>query len=311
MLGAFVNARADCFECEQMGMSADNNTVKGQGPEPRTPVMILVEASWEDQSGTLQKCNARMENRSTGGACIRLRKLVHVGARLHLYWRWEEFTGTARYCRSDGRDYLVGLQRDPEHKTSTTKLLTNKAGLKATENQSERRARPQPESRQEKPQESGGGESPLTKRHDENVPKSQTVIGAAEMPSQTVREGTQASVPLPNGPLAKPGESFVPRETKQPENHRREAQGVRQERKHMRRKWFELGHHEDTQENRNLNVPVTTIAAPAHPPASAAAQTKVAEKTGDDGGRSDVELLSMPDIYQTAGILNPRKATAS
>jgi hypothetical protein len=31
-------------------------------PEPRSPVMILVEATWEDQSGTLQTARACMVN---------------------------------------------------------------------------------------------------------------------------------------------------------------------------------------------------------------------------------------------------------
>jgi hypothetical protein len=43
-------------------------------PEPRTAVMILVEASWEDQSGTLRRERARMENTSNSGACIRVKK---------------------------------------------------------------------------------------------------------------------------------------------------------------------------------------------------------------------------------------------
>ena len=65
-------------------------------PEPRTAVMVMVEATWADQNGTLHKCSATMENTSRSGARIRLRN-------------WEHFTGTTRYCRSEGRDYLVGI----------------------------------------------------------------------------------------------------------------------------------------------------------------------------------------------------------
>jgi len=81
-------------------------------PEPRTPVMIMVEASWEDQNGTIQTTRARIENKSSGGACVRLNKKVAVGTRLKIEGQWEKFTGEARYCRQDGRDYLVGIQKD-------------------------------------------------------------------------------------------------------------------------------------------------------------------------------------------------------
>jgi hypothetical protein len=81
-------------------------------PEPRMPVMIVVDVSWADQSGTLQTARARMENRSVSGACIRLKPPIQVDTRLRVHWRWEEFTGVARYCRSDGREHVVGILRD-------------------------------------------------------------------------------------------------------------------------------------------------------------------------------------------------------
>ncbi len=81
-------------------------------PEPRTAVMILVEASWEDQSGTLQTARARMENKSASGACIRVKTRIRVGTRVRIQWRWEEFTGISKYCRTDGGEYRVGLQRE-------------------------------------------------------------------------------------------------------------------------------------------------------------------------------------------------------
>jgi len=92
-------------------------------PEPRIPVMIVVEATWEDQSGTSQTARARMENRSVSGACIRLRSQIKVGTKLKLQWRWDKFTGIARYCRSEGRDFLVGLQRATEQKELVPKTV--------------------------------------------------------------------------------------------------------------------------------------------------------------------------------------------
>jgi|HubBroStandDraft_2_1064218.scaffolds.fasta_scaffold00964_5 hypothetical protein len=80
-------------------------------PEPRSAVMILVQATWEDQHGTLQTTRACMENRSPSGACIRVPARIAAGTKLKIQWRWEEFNGVAKYCRTDGHEYLVGVQR--------------------------------------------------------------------------------------------------------------------------------------------------------------------------------------------------------
>ena len=81
-------------------------------PEPRTPVMIVVEASWEDPGGALQTASARMEDKSSNGACIRLKRPIDVGTRLRIQWRFEQFSGVVKYCRTEGRDFIVGLQKD-------------------------------------------------------------------------------------------------------------------------------------------------------------------------------------------------------
>jgi hypothetical protein len=80
--------------------------------EPRTGVMILVEASWEDQHGAWQTVPACMEDKSPGGACIRLKTRIGVGSRLKVQGRWQQFSGVTRYCRPDGHDFVVGIQRD-------------------------------------------------------------------------------------------------------------------------------------------------------------------------------------------------------
>ncbi|HET7108121.1 MAG TPA: hypothetical protein VFI38_15010 [Candidatus Acidoferrum sp.] len=84
----------------------------GATQEARTAVMILVEATWLDLSGEVQSVTARMENRSEHGACIRIKQPVAVGKRIYIQSHREEFSGIARYCRVDGKEFLVGLQRD-------------------------------------------------------------------------------------------------------------------------------------------------------------------------------------------------------
>jgi hypothetical protein len=53
-----------------------------------------------------------MEDKSLGGACIRVKTPIGVGSKLSIQWRFEQFSGIAKYCRSEGREYLVGIQRD-------------------------------------------------------------------------------------------------------------------------------------------------------------------------------------------------------
>ncbi|MHB8215083.1 MAG: hypothetical protein ACYDDS_03290 [Candidatus Sulfotelmatobacter sp.] len=81
-------------------------------PEPRSLVMTVVEVSWEDPGGTLQTVPARMEDRSASGACIRINARIVVGSKLRIQSHWEQFSGTAKYCRGEGEDYIVGIQRD-------------------------------------------------------------------------------------------------------------------------------------------------------------------------------------------------------
>src|SRR6266850_1460810 len=86
--------------------------MSGPREEPRTAVMILVEALWLDQSGTVQALTARMEDRSEHGACIRMKARVAVGKRLYIQSHRERFSGIAKYCRVDGKEFLVGVHRD-------------------------------------------------------------------------------------------------------------------------------------------------------------------------------------------------------
>jgi hypothetical protein len=82
--------------------------------ELRTAVMIRVEASWEESGGGLRTIIARMEDRSLSGACIRTRIPIHVGARVRVHWRFDQFSGVAKYCRMDGLEYVVGLLREKD-----------------------------------------------------------------------------------------------------------------------------------------------------------------------------------------------------
>jgi hypothetical protein len=281
-------------------------------PEQRRAVMILVDVTWEDQSGTSQKTRACMVNRSTGGACIRLRQPIPVGAKLRVQWRWEQFTGTTRYCRTEGRDYYVGIQRDAEQKavtqmatqesiaqrnvmerlaaeenTNGQKVLAQDALAKAVE---KRTAQPSP----------GALWSGLARRQG-NAAAAQTMS-----PTDFLLEALEAIEPEPL-PGAK--EFAVLRGTERHERPIEQAKEASKERKHMARKWFDVGQKDETQGNGNWNapgIPANSAEPVQSPVASNVSEKKMNVREAEDAA-SSIELLSMTDIYQSAGILNPRK----
>ena len=80
--------------------------------EPRTAMMAVVEVSWEDQFGTRHTSSAKLEDTSPSGACLRVKVPVAVGSAMRVNSYRERFSGTARYCRTDRRDFVVGVQKD-------------------------------------------------------------------------------------------------------------------------------------------------------------------------------------------------------
>lgn len=75
-------------------------------------MMAVVEVSWEDQFGTRHTSAAKLEDTSPSGACLRVKVPVAVGSAMRVNSYRERFSGTARYCRTDRRDFVVGVQKD-------------------------------------------------------------------------------------------------------------------------------------------------------------------------------------------------------
>ncbi len=280
-------------------------------PEFRMPVMTLVEASWEDPSGASRTAAARMEDRSPGGACIRIKTPIRVGSKIRIQWRFEQFSGTAKYCRSEGREYLVGIQRDttenpipsqrapadvPAPKSALANVPT--ASTVKTENLPKR-------------QESTPNEIPPAAPKAENaaVPATLPHNGGYEMD-----DGERRRISRLDEFNALRRTQF---KTKQPPKR---AQAGK-ERKPMQRKWLELpwGNKPDglsvsgdqggdeninaedekgeDEKKENLRPALTPPGAP--PPKKIAAAREVPN--------FQVELLAMEDIYRAAGIMLPRK----
>ena len=91
--------------------------------EPRTAMMALVEVSWEDQFGTRHTSSARLEDTSLSGACLRVKVPVAIGSAMNVNSYRERFSGTARYCRTDRRDFVVGVQKDKNANRSLTDVV--------------------------------------------------------------------------------------------------------------------------------------------------------------------------------------------
>jgi hypothetical protein len=108
--------------------------------EPRSAVMIVADAWWEGPDGSLQKGSARIVNKSRSGACVRVKTRIAVGSKVRIQSRWDEFSGSARYCRSDGQQYLVGIQRETGEKIipkQTADTVPNRDGRERTDNRLE------------------------------------------------------------------------------------------------------------------------------------------------------------------------------
>ena len=74
--------------------------------------MAVVEVSWEEPDGTSHDTiQARMEDTSRSGARIRVNTAITVGATVWVKRPWEEIAGVTKYCRRDGMDYILGIQR--------------------------------------------------------------------------------------------------------------------------------------------------------------------------------------------------------
>jgi hypothetical protein len=113
----------------------------------------------------------------------------------------------------------------------------------------------------------------------------------------------------PEPPPAGTKEFAVLRETERQERPIEQAKEASTERKHMARKGFGVAQKDESQANGNWTAPGTPANSgeSVHTPvASNVSERKMNVREAEDAA-SSIELLSMTDIYQSAGILSPRK----
>src|SRR5271168_3573391 len=282
-------------------------------PDPRSPVMILVEAAWLDDSGISRSTRACMVNRSISGTCLRLDAPVDVGSRLTIQWRWEEFTGVTRYCRREGSHYFIGIQRD-----------TPDSGVPAV-----------PAPRSVALRQNGKNRPPILAIAKTSPPPIPLEIQSSQLPHPP--RAVQPSSSEPTVSVAAALAAFP--STRQPSKRdtgrllpppepdfdtlrRKELQMLQppkakvagKDEKHMSRKWLGLGNWGDKKEEVNGNnnaaanefvearKPAPELAPPAPRPAKAAPIS-----SEEDSPNLPGELMALEDLYRTAGIVNPRK----
>ncbi|HZW94845.1 MAG TPA: PilZ domain-containing protein [Candidatus Eremiobacteraceae bacterium] len=275
-------------------------------PEPRTPVMIQVEVTWEDQNGALQGIRARMEDKSSGGACIRVKTPIEPGSKVRIQWRFEQFSGIVKYCRSEGREYLVGIQRD-----ATKSLITEpiRADIPA------RQASAAPvltidkiQSPTKRPK-SSSEEIPIARRKAEGQPMRRTGYSTAPVPrgfghGRASRERHHASRLPESSQRHKVDTRPVQLPTQSPKQ-----KDAGKERKPMGHKWFQLA----TWRDKKVDL------SPSHDEFGGTNEKEslmhpTTQSTESDSTHSarevptfEIELLSTEDVYRAAGITSPRK----
>jgi len=84
----------------------------GRSIEPRKAMWAVAEITGQDADGTPFRVRATLEDTSVSGACIRIPRPLAVGSRISIKWHREQFAAIARNCRSDGRDFLLGVRRE-------------------------------------------------------------------------------------------------------------------------------------------------------------------------------------------------------
>ncbi len=292
-------------------------------PELRTPVMIFVEAAWQDGNGMPQKTRACMQDKSAGGAGLRFKTPIAPGTQVQIQWRFEQFSGIVKYCRQEGRDYLVGVKRESEDAVS-------KADAEVS-NRNQVPKRPVAQS--------GDSESNQTQARPARVSSEESDSSLQEQQAQTnktaavrqeilhtplLQSTSLMSLPVPRqrhesrGPNATASErqrSCAAEELEpfcKPDLWNRALatrNPAEKERKPMGPKWLGMAPRNKPDEshpepNEAIEVKNTKeIPMPQAPQIS----EKPISSTAREVPAFQVELLQMEDIYRTAGIVSPRK----
>lgn len=284
--------------------------------ELRTPVMIVVDACWQDPLGVLQSAKARMEDKSAGGACLRLKSAIAPGTKLRVQWRFDQFSGTVKYCRSDGREYLAGIQRDASNSPGEACRVIEPPARAGAEPKP--RTQESPDVDRESPPPARGPvaiENPRQERKEQKIAAPPRPLESNLMPPTTV----PASESPRRVPYEIDGRAQVQVRQAQKQNADRQneisttppakRQTAGGERKPMAHTWRGLIPWREKQGDPGAIVP-SSDPSPSEKEIVMPPVNPVPEKISAHARAVptfEVELLSMEDIYRAAGIPGPRK----
>src|SRR5271154_4106783 len=299
---------------------------RGAG-EPRKAMMAVAKVSWEDQDETVHTAPAKIEDTSASGACLRLKVPIAAGTTIHVSWCRDDFSGTAKWCRADDGEYLVGMRRDqaarPTEARNAPRL--NAVNPRQAETNPElrfgaARARPlevTPEPRMDTPR-VRPVEATIVREvvAPAGPPPTTEIVQHIAAPQSPIRRGTLIPIPKP-APLPLLRITFPPAEIHEPmigfeiardtsrDNAPRRTTAIEptistlqyqkrttsffEERTDMQNKWLNLGNRRQQQDGGNGG----SNGAPGMNGDAAMATPR-----GD--------LLLLEDIYRTAGIMEPR-----
>jgi hypothetical protein len=263
--------------------------------EFRKPVLTRVEVSWQDAAGTLHTVAALMEDKSAGGARIRVNVPIEAGIRVRIQSRLDSFSGTARYCRAEGREFLIGIQRDdPQSANSDRPVVSPVPKIQNPPTQPEPGEVPDKVPGKVLSVEPNVAGSPANRSANSIMPPARAVDHALPLAESTALVRNEFQTQL---------------RTKQPPTQ------AAKEDKPMRSKWLELpwrkkpdnrslggpedGEASSDEENNDTSAKendMSDLTQPAHkPPVRSAREVPTFQ----------VDLSPMEDIYRSVGIMNP------
>jgi hypothetical protein len=278
-------------------------------------MMAVVEVSWEESDGTTHgTIRAKMEDTSRSGARIRVNTAIGVGTTVWVKRPWEEIAGITKYCRREGLDYVLGIQRILEWRErkaarsagGTHEKLEDKAdritdqqmasmpkevqaqignGKKISDAMSLPQTKAVPNTR-------GTASAPKPKAPQKMPPLPKLNLPATPVSARTnrVKSHEKPQAPLISSGIAQPTQSLSPDTG----------------RRCMSTSWLGMTFRRQKEEASNGKANNT----PAVDNASADENT-ARGRPAENGGANRTaqlrgDLQSVEDIYRAAGILNPR-----
>lgn len=270
-------------------------------------MMAMVEVSWEELDGTSHGAiRARMEDMSRSGACIRMNTAISVGATVWIKRPWEEIAGVTKYCRRDGMDYVLGIQRILEWRER--KSPPRASAAREPSASSVRPIGVSPVARQEMPSVPKGYEG---KANRGKAPGTLPVITPGTIPAPRTE-------PVPNVLRLSVSAETVPAQPKVDRNSQNSQMPMKssgpapqdpppspdKERRRMSTNWLGMTFRRQKEEAGKAS----SGAASDNGTADENALTGKAPVNGgaNYAARLQGDLQSLEDIYRAAGILNPR-----